>query len=137
MTCDNGLCISNHEWIKLRMKTPIYFNNKGNEVIAWCSFGIRLCLFVSNHPCCMCYHHQCSLHHICANQVNNENVHQNIETIFKNNIHLLSNVVREKVGNLPLNMCSTFQSNGSNNISKCVVGWCMFTTIKAPKQMGT
>jgi S-methylmethionine-dependent homocysteine/selenocysteine methylase len=59
----------------------------------------------------MCCHYQCSLHHIYANQVNNDDVHQGSE-----NIHSLSSVAREKVGNLLLNMCSILQSNSYDNI---------------------
>jgi hypothetical protein len=42
----------------------------------WCMFNVWSCFFVSNHHHYMCYHCQCSLHHICANQVNNDDVHQ-------------------------------------------------------------
>jgi hypothetical protein len=36
-----------------------------------------------------------------------------------------------------LNTCSTLQSNSCNDILKCVMGCCMFTPIRASKQMGT
>jgi enoyl reductase-like protein len=39
--------------------------------------------------------------------------------------------MREKVGDLLLNMCSTFQSNSYENILKCIMGCCMFTPTKA------
>jgi hypothetical protein len=71
-------------------------------------FGVGLCLFLSNHRCYMCGCCQCSLHHIYVSQVNNENVHQSTKIVSNNkNIHLSSSVAREKVGDLPLNMCST------------------------------
>jgi len=72
----------------------------------------------------MCYHCQCSLHHICVSQVNNDNIHQSLEALFGDkDIHSLLSVVREKVRDLPLNMCFTFQSNSYNNILKCVMGY--------------
>jgi hypothetical protein len=118
--------------------TPIRLNNKGNEVIAWCSIDVGSCLLLSSHCRCMCCFHRFSLHHICVSRINNDKVHQSMEAVFGNkNIHLLSGVAKEKVGDFPLNMCSTFQSNSCNNISKCVVACCMFTPIGALKQMGT
>jgi hypothetical protein len=81
---------------------------------------------------------QCSLHHICASRVNNDSVHQSMEVISNNkNIHSSTSVVREKVGDLPLNMCSTLQSNSSNNIPKCIMGYYTFIPTGALKQMGT
>jgi hypothetical protein len=121
----------------MRMKTPIHFNSKGNEVITWCSFGIGSCLFLNNHHHYMCCCRQCSLHHICASQVNNDNVHQSTEAVSSNkNIHSSSSVTREKVGDLPLNMCSVLESNSYNNISKCVVGYYTLIPTGALKQMG-
>ncbi len=70
-------------------------------------------------------------------QVNNDNVHQNTKVNSDNkNIHSSSNVLREKVGDLSLNMCFVFQSNRYNNIPMCVVNCCMFTPTKVLKQMG-
>ncbi len=75
---------------------------------------------------------------MCVNWVSNDNVHQSMKTISGDkNIHLSSNVAKEKVGDLPLNMCSTFQNNSCNNIQKCVVDCYMFILAWAPKQMGT
>jgi len=49
----------------------------------------------------MCRRRQCLLHHIYASWVNNDNVHQSSKAIFGDkNIHLLSGVVKEKVGDL-------------------------------------
>ncbi len=97
----------------MRMKTPIRFNNKGNEIITWCLFDVRSCILLCNHchyTCC-CW---CLLHHIYASRVNDDNVHQSMEIVFNNkNIHLLLGVVKEKVGNLPLNMCFAFQNNNT------------------------
>jgi hypothetical protein len=63
------------------------------------------------------------MHHICAIRINNDNVYQSTEVVANNkNIHLSSNVVKEKVGDLLLNMCSAFQSNNYDNILKCVHG---------------
>jgi len=46
------------------------------------------------------------LDHFCASQVSNHDVHQGLKVIFDDkDIHSLSNVVKEKVGNVPLNMC--------------------------------
>jgi hypothetical protein len=130
----SGLCRSDQEWIKTRIKTPICLNSKGNEVIVWCLFSVGLSLLLSNCCRCMCYHCRCWLHHICASQVNNDNVHQSSEVVFGDkDIHSLSSVVREKVGDLPLNMCSTFQDNNYSNILKCVVGYCTLIPVRTPK----
>jgi len=68
------------------------------------------------------------LHHICANWVNNDNVHQSLEVISSDkNIHSSLGMAREKVGNIPLNMSSTLQINSHDNIFKCIMGWCIFT----------
>jgi hypothetical protein len=121
-----------------KVKAPIRLNNKGNEVIAWCSIDIRSCLLLSNHCRCKCCSHRFLLHHICVSRVSNDEVQQSMEAVFGNkNIHLLSGVAKEKVGNFLLNMCSTFQSNNCNNISKCVVSCYILTSTRAPKQMGT
>jgi hypothetical protein len=73
-----------------------------------------------------------------VSQVNNDDVYQGPEIIFGDkDIHLLSGVVKEKVGDLPLNMCSTLQNNNYNSISKCVMGCYAFILERAPKQMGT
>jgi hypothetical protein len=86
----------------------------------------------------MCYHCECLLHHICANHVNNNNVHQGLEVISNDkDIHSSLGVAREKVGDLPLNMCSTFQNNSCDSIPKHIVGCYTFTLAGAPKQMGT
>jgi hypothetical protein len=120
------------------MKTPICFNNKGNEVIAWCLLSVWSCLLLSgqhHYMWCCC---QCSLQHICANWVSNDNIHQGLEAIPNDKyIHLLSGATREKVDDLLLNMCSTFQNNNYDSILKCIVGYYMFTLERAPKQMGT
>jgi hypothetical protein len=138
MTRDSGMCTDNQKWIKMRMKTSICLNNKGNEVIVWRSFDVGSCILLNNHHRYMCCHCQCSLHHICANQINNDNVHQSMEAIVHNkNIHSSLGVVREKVGNLPLNMCSTLQNNSCNNIPKCVMGYFTLTPTRASKQMDT
>jgi hypothetical protein len=86
----------------------------------------------------MCCHRQCSLHHIYASWVNNDNVHQSLEAISSDkDIHLSLGVAKEKVEDLPLNMCSIFQRNSYDNILKYVVGCCTFIPTGAPKQMGT
>jgi hypothetical protein len=124
MTHNSGLCTSGQKWIKTRMKTPIPFNSKGNEIIDWCSFIIGSCFLLSNHHrymWCRCWY---LLHHICANWVSNNNVHQNLKTIYGDkDIHSLSNLTREKVVDLLLNVSSTFQSNNCNIILKCVCGF--------------
>jgi hypothetical protein len=66
---------------------------------------------MNSHHRCMCCHYQCSLHHIYAHRVNNDDVHQGSE-----DIHSSSSVAREKVGDLPLNMCSILQNNSCDNI---------------------
>jgi hypothetical protein len=76
--------------------------------------------------CC----HRCSLHHIYTSWVNNDNIHQSPEAISSDkDIHSLLGVAKEKVEDLPLNMCSTFQSNSCENISKFVAGCCTFIPI--------
>jgi hypothetical protein len=72
-------------------------------------------------------------HHICAGRVNNDDVHQGLKITGDKNIHSFLSVVREKVGNLPLNICSTLQSNSCDNISKCIMGYCTLTLAKALK----
>jgi hypothetical protein len=119
------------------MKTPICFNSKGNEVIAQCSFNVGSCLFLNNHHRYMCYRHQCLLYRIYENRINNDNVHQNTKAISgSKNIHSLLGMVKEKVGNLPLNMCSLLQSNNCNNIPKCLVRCCTLIPTRPLKQMG-
>jgi hypothetical protein len=104
------------------MKAPIRLNSKGNEVIAWCLVNIRSCFFLSNHCRYMCCCHWCLLHHIYVSRFSNDKIHQSMEVMFGNkNIHLLLGVAREKVGDLSLNMCSTFQSSNSNSIPKCAM----------------
>ncbi len=72
------------------------------------------------------------------NWVNNDNIHQGLEVVSSDkDIHLLSNVAREKVGDIFLNMCSTFESNSCDIISKCIVGYCTLILVRALKQMGT
>jgi hypothetical protein len=53
------------------------------------------------------------------------------------NIYSSLSVAKDKAKDLLLNMCSILQSNSYNNITKCVVGYCMFIPIRASKQMGT
>jgi hypothetical protein len=68
----------------------------------------------------------------------NDSVNQSMGIVFNNkNIHLSTSVEKEKVGDFPLNMCSVLQSNNRKNISKCVMGYYTFTSIRALKQMGT
>ncbi len=92
---------------------------------------------VNNHHHCICYYHQCSLHHICASQINHDDVHKGLEIVFGDkDIHSSSAIAREKVGNLLLNMCSTLQSNSYDSILKCIMGCCVFILARALKQMG-
>jgi hypothetical protein len=131
------LCTNGKNWIKTRMKTPIHLNSKGNEVVVWCLFGVRSCLFLNNHHHCICCRHWCLLHHIGVSQVNNDNIHQNPEAIYGDkDIHLLLGVAREKVGDFPPNMCSIFQNNSCDNISKCVMGYCMLIPTKGIETNG-
>jgi len=103
-----------------KLAWSIHLNSKGNEIIAWCLFDVWLCFFLSSNHHYMCYCCWCSLHHICANQISNDNVHQSTDVVSNNkNIHSSSGVVREKVGDLLLNMCFAFQSNNYNSIRKC------------------
>jgi len=63
MTHDSGMCKRNQKWIKMRMKTPIHFDNNGNEVIIWCSFGVGLCFFLNNdyHACVVIINAPCTI----------------------------------------------------------------------------
>ncbi len=71
-------------------------------------------------------------------QVSTNNVHQDVKVVLDDkDIHSLSSVMKVKVGDLPLNMCSIFQNNSCNNILKCIVGYCTFIPTRALKQMGT
>ncbi len=68
----------------------------------------RIMFFFSSHCRCMCCCHQCSLHHLCANWVNNDNIHQSSKIISSvKDIHSLLGVAREKVGDLHLT-CASF-----------------------------
>jgi hypothetical protein len=79
----------------------------------------------------MCFHHRCLLHHIYASRVSNDDVHQRPEAIpGDKDIHLLLSVVKEKVGDLLLNMCSTFQNNGYDNILKCIISYIVCKVFK-------
>jgi hypothetical protein len=79
-----------------------------------------------------------SMHHICANGISNDNVYQNVQVVFNDkDIHSSLSVVKEKVGDLLLNMCSTFQNYNCDNVSKCIVRCYTFTLARAFKQMGT
>jgi hypothetical protein len=70
--------------------------------------------------------------------VSYDDVHQGSKVIFSDkDIHLLLGVARQKVRNFPLNMCSIFQNNNYNSISKCIVSCYMFILARALKQMGT
>jgi len=89
--------------------------------------SIWSCLFLSSHHHYMCCCRWCSLHHICVNWVNNDDVHQALEVVYGDkDIHSSLGVAKENVRNPLLNMCSTFQSNNYDNILKCIVGCCMF-----------
>ncbi len=116
MTHNSDLCTSIKTRIKTRMKTPTHLNSKGNEIILQCSVNARSCFSLSSHRRYMCCHYQCSLHHIYANQVTNDDVHQSSK-----NIRSSSGLAREKVGDLPLNMYSILQSNNIQSISWVVV----------------
>ncbi len=73
-----------------------------------------------------------------ASWVNNDNIHQSLEAIFGDkDIHLLSSVAKEKVGDLFLNMCSiskTIIATISWNVS-----WATVCSLSqgASKQLGT
>ncbi len=72
------------------------------------------------------------LHHICANWVNNDDVHQGLKVISTDkNIHSSSGMAKEKVGDILLNMYSTLQINSHDSYLKCIVGW--FTFIPTPR----
>jgi hypothetical protein len=68
-----------------------------------------------------------------VNLVNNDDVHQGLEIVSGDkDIHSLLGVVKEKVGDLLLNMCSILQINSYNNMLKCIVGYCTFIPARAP-----
>jgi hypothetical protein len=57
-----------------------------------------------------------------------------LEAISKNkDIHFSSDVAKEKVGDLLLNMCSTLQNNSYKSILKYMMGYYTFTPAKTPK----
>jgi len=118
-----------HKWSNMNqmgMKTPIHLNNKGNEIIAWCLFNIWSCLFMSSHHHYMCCHYQCSLHHICASWVNNDDIHWGLKVVSSDkDIHLTLGVMKEKVGNLSLNIVPFSKAIATivfRNVSWVVVG---------------
>jgi hypothetical protein len=62
-----------------------------------CTLNICLCFFLSNHHCCTCCRRQCSLYHIYRNQVNNDDIHQGLESISDDkDIHLSLGVAKER-----------------------------------------
>jgi hypothetical protein len=72
-----------------------------------------------------------------VSQVNNDDVHQGSKVVYDNkDINLLLGVVRKKVRDLLLNMCSTLQNNSRNNILKCIVNYHTFVFAGTLKQMG-
>jgi hypothetical protein len=86
----------------------------------------------------MCRRRQCLLHHNYVSWVNNDDIHQGSKAIFDHkDIHSSLGVMKEKIRNLSLNMCSIIQSNNYNDIPKCIVDYYTFTPTKASKQMGT
>jgi hypothetical protein len=134
---DSGLCTSNKKWIKTKIKTHPYVSiAKGlksspntrsvyGRVFSWIAIISAYVIIVDVQ------------YTIFANQVSNDNIRQSLETIYANeDIHSSSNVAREKVWDLHLNMCSTFQNNSRDNIPKCIMGYYMFIPAWASKQMG-
>jgi hypothetical protein len=72
-----------------------------------------------------------------VNQISNDGIHQGPKVVSGDkDIHSSSGVVRDKVGDLLLNMCSTFQNNSCDNIPKCIMGYYTFIPTGALKQMG-
>jgi hypothetical protein len=99
-----------------------------------CSLIIWSCFLLNNHHHCMCCRHRCLLNHICANYVNNDNVHQSSKVVSGDkDVHSSLGMVKEKIKDLLLNICSILQSNSCANILKCVMGCCTLTCIRASK----
>jgi hypothetical protein len=72
-----------------------------------------------------------------VNKINNDDVHQGSKVVYDNkDIHSSLSVVREKVGDFFLNMCSTLQNNNCDTILKCIMGYYKFIFTSALKQMG-
>jgi len=122
MTHDNDLCTSDKNEAKREWRHPYVSIARG-----WsCCLVFIQCRIMSSFEQQLSLHVlllSISLHHICVNWVNNDNVHQSIKVVSSNKIiHSLSSMAREKVEDLLLHMCSTFQNNSCNNILKCVVG---------------
>jgi hypothetical protein len=60
--------------IKTKMETTIGLYAKGNEINSWHSLCVRLCFVLNGNCCYMHCHHQSTLHQICTNWINNDNV---------------------------------------------------------------
>jgi hypothetical protein len=115
------------KWIKMRMEIIIGFYGKGNEIISWCLLHVGSCFVLSNNSCYMCCCCQSTLHHICMNRINNDNVRQGSKMVFGNdNIHSFPCMVREKAGNFFLYVSSILQCNSCNGISKHIMGCNVF-----------
>jgi len=83
----------------MRMEITIGLYGKGNEIIFYRSSYVRLCLVLNDNYCCMCCCHRNTLHQICTSWISNDNVHQGLKTIFRDdNIHLFLCMAKEKVG---------------------------------------
>ncbi len=68
------------------------------------------------------------------NRVNNDDVHQGLEIVSSDkDIHSLSNVVREKVGDLYFKHVFHIQNNSCNDNLKCIMGCYTFTLTRALK----
>jgi len=73
-----------------------------------------------------------------VSQVNNDNIHQSSKVVSGDkDIHSSLGVVKEKMKDLLLNMCSTFQNNSCDNILKCIMSYYTFIPEGVSKQMST
>jgi hypothetical protein len=116
------------------MKTPICFNGKGNEVIAYCS--LINCVFswaTIITTCDVIVDVRCTI----FVGVKSTMTIGSKAVFGDKDIHSSASVAKEKVGDLLVNMCSTLQSNSYDSTPKRIVGYFMFIPTKAPKKMGT
>jgi hypothetical protein len=74
------------------------------------------------------------LYHIWVGQIGYENIYLRLKIVFGDkNIDLLLSEAGEKVGNLFLYVCSSFQNNSCNDIPKNIVNYNAFIIAHALK----
>jgi len=83
-----GMYTISQKGIKTRMETTVDLYNKGNEIISWQLLYIGSCLVLNGNCFYIHYSRWNTLHQICTNQINNDNIHRGSKIVFgDDNIH--------------------------------------------------